>query len=114
MPKRKVSEDEVERMKFLKEEGLTYEEIAEEFNVSYSTVARYLRDKGKRTEVTPEIIKEMKELRKDGLTYEAIAEELDVGYSTVAKYLRKEGLAGRKEEKELRFVDKLKKKLGLE
>ncbi|KXB07817.1 hypothetical protein AKJ58_01685 [candidate division MSBL1 archaeon SCGC-AAA385D11] len=96
MPRRKVSEEDIERMKSLKNEGLTYEEIAEEFDVSYSTVAKYLRGVGKKTKITPEILEKMKNLRESGLTYEEIAKELDFCYSTVAKYMKKEGLGGRR------------------
>ncbi|KXB02908.1 hypothetical protein AKJ45_03135 [candidate division MSBL1 archaeon SCGC-AAA261F19] len=116
MPRRKVSEEDVERMKSLKNEGLTYREIAEEFDVSYSTVAKYLGGIGKKTKITPKILEKMKNLRKNGLTYEEIARELDVGYSTVAKYMKEKGLSGRR--KEVReekpgLLDKLKRKLGL-
>ncbi len=40
---RKVTDEDVREMKSLREEGLTYREIAEEYNVSISTVSRYLK-----------------------------------------------------------------------
>lgn len=40
---RKVTDEDVEEMKALREEGLTYKKIAEEFDVSSSTVSRYLK-----------------------------------------------------------------------
>ncbi|MBA7502647.1 hypothetical protein ES706_01240 [subsurface metagenome] len=46
MPRRKVTEEVLERMKKLREEGLTYREIADKLNLSYETVFRYLREEG--------------------------------------------------------------------
>lgn len=43
MPRKKVTEEVLERMKNLKKEGLTYQEIARKIGLSRPTVAEYLR-----------------------------------------------------------------------
>lgn len=43
MPRKKVTEEVLERMRHLKGEGLTYEEIAEKTGLSHPTVSEYMR-----------------------------------------------------------------------
>lgn len=105
MPRpRKVTGEVLERMRELKGEGSTYQEIAGKTGLSLRTVADYMRGKGrsglkrkfKRTRITQEFLERMAALRRRGLTYEEIADDLGIATITVAKRMRKEGLGNRR------------------
>lgn len=63
---RKVTDEDVDEMKSLRKDGLTYKEIAEKFEVSSSTVSRYLKDveKGSKDQKTPEEEEESEQMKK--------------------------------------------------
>ena len=65
---RKVTKEVLERMKKLKEKGLTYGEIAEKIGISRPSVTMQLKRKRKRTrtKITSEILEKMICLRKQG------------------------------------------------
>lgn len=91
MSREEATDEQVEKMKNLRKEGKTHEEIADELNLLKSTVSRYLRKEIGKAKITPEIIEEMRsqmrELRNEGMSYEKIAEELDISLETVTEYL---------------------------
>lgn len=131
---RKVSDEDVEEMKSLRMEGLTYKEIAEEFDVSSSTVSRYLKDVKKEPEPEKEppeekeepeqveseqeevemeeeegelsdVVKQrIKNFNEVGMSMEEISTRLEVPYSQVRDYLEEESLG---------FWDRLKRALGI-
>lgn len=131
---RKVSDEDVEEMKSLRMEGLTYKEIAEEFDVSSSTVSRYLKDVKKEPEPEKELSEEeeepervesdqeevemeeeegelsdvvkqrIKNFNEVGMSTEEISTRLEVPYSQVRDYLKEESLG---------FWDRLKRALGI-
>ncbi|KXB06876.1 hypothetical protein AKJ52_01375 [candidate division MSBL1 archaeon SCGC-AAA382C18] len=127
---RKVSDEDVEEMKSLRKEGLTYKEIAEEFNVSSSTVSRYLKNMKKdptevqkppaeekeskkpegekekrKVELSNELKRRIRNFNEVGMPPEEIAKRLDLPHSKVEDFLGKEKPPG--------ILDKLKKKLGI-
>lgn len=101
---RAVSEKELQIMKQLRSDGMSYGEIAEVVGRNYETVYLKLKD-GKRckkgvviqaTTIPEHEVKLMLELRATGKTYEEIAAELKRGIKTVWKYCNAGKIKGEK------------------
>lgn len=90
---KRLSQETIDRIIEMHNEGRTVKEICEELNVSAEPVRKY--SKGYQPQKTggkatsPETIKTIFELRKQGLLIKEITEQVDVSYQTVRRYLQK-------------------------
>ena len=103
----KITSEILEKMVGLRKRGFTYEEIAEELDISSRTIANHMRKVGlggKGKKVTGEVMERMRNLRKAGVCKKEIAKKLNLSYKTVLDHLKGE---------ELGLVEKLKRRLGL-
>lgn len=84
----------------LKNQGLTYEEIAEEYNCSFMTILRRLKEYSQqnnletlkpkrkpRTRIIELPIEEIYKLKSQGMSYRKIAEKYDCTYETIRQRL---------------------------
>lgn len=90
-----VSEEELQRMRELRVNGYSLSEIANEFNLSISTVYEYVKDvkykfrRGRQGQrLGDEDIVRIIELRKQGKSIREISEELNIHYLTARKYVK--------------------------
>ncbi len=115
--RRKVTPEILERMKSLREKGMSYNKIADKLGLSVMTVYNHLKKAPKgRRKVTPEILERMKSLREKGMSYNKIADKLGLSVMTVYTHLKKEekvGLIEEKKEEKVGLVQRLKRALGM-
>jgi transposase len=69
------------------DQTMTMKQLAFNYNVSYSTINRYIWNPRPQGGITKEIIQEINKLYNAGMIMPTVAEKLDLSLSTVSKYV---------------------------
>lgn len=85
-----------ERVKELKEQGLSYEEISRETGYKVKTVREYLKVKGS-VKHADDYADEIREMYEAGRTISEIAEKIGMSYNGIRDWLVKKGLSTARE-----------------
>lgn len=91
-----LSQDIITQIKSLHSEHHTYQQIAEELQISIASVRKYVNEdditKKKNTKITPEMIEQINQLYSNYHNQTKVARELNISPNTVRRYLNEDNL----------------------